>query len=371
MEWRTLVTPAFNNDFAFSYLDPLIKQGSSYFISNVQTQAMFLTINDLVFPCGLNNKEYDSSYVCSIYNGLVSYSVEESRKLNNPLMYFIIRLIASVLSGVLRAAKIDKNIYVNNYLLSTNLYPDWSGQGIEDFTSKTTTQYPEHALLFRSLNYHTNAEQLSAFKKAGYQLVPTRQVYIFDKNLKKYDSTRDLKKDRALRKNSKYKLIEHKDISESDFQRIETLYDTLYVKKYSKHNPQYTKAIIKHWHEHHLLTFFALKSPEGSLDGVIGIFENTNTISAPLVGYDTELPQELGLYRQLICLVIDYAIKRNKILNLSSGASSYKLNRGGQPFIEYAALYTKHLPLYRRALWNSINGLLTQVLIRILKAYKL
>lgn len=359
------------NDFALSYLDPLIKQGSKYFINNVETQAMLLKINNIVFPCGLNNKEYNSSYVCSIYNALVSYSAEESHKLNNPILEYIIRAAITAQSMILKVGKIDKNLFVNNYLLSTNLYPNWSGEGIEIFTSEINAQYPAHAIIFRSLNYHTNAKQLSVLKKVGYQLIPTRQVYIFDTKLKNYNLTRDLKKDRNIRKNSKYTLIRHKDISVLDFPRIVALYNMLYLEKYSQHNPQYNSAMMKHWHENNLLHILALKSPEGSLDGVIGIFENETTVSAPLVGYDTNLPQELGLYRQLISLVIDYASQNNKILNLSSGASNYKLNRGGQPFIEYAAVYTKHLPFYRRAIWRLINILLTQVFIRILKAYKL
>ncbi|MDR3503675.1 MAG: hypothetical protein P4L79_13945 [Legionella sp.] len=360
-----------DNDFVASYLEPLMKQGSKHFIDNVETQAMLLSINDFVFPCGLNDKEYDSSYVCSIYNALVTYSAEESAKLNNSLLEFIIRMVVRAQSMMLKAARIDKNLFVNNYLLSTNLYPNWSGEGIDCFTSEMNKSYPQHTIIFRSLNYHTNEALLTTLQKAGYQLLPTRQVYLFDTKLKNYNISRDLKRDRAIRKQSEYTLVEHKDILELDFPRIIELYNKLYLEKYSQHNPQYTVAMIKHWHENNLLTMVALKSTEGVIDGVVGIFENATTVSAPLVGYDTNCPQELGLYRQLISLVIDYANKNNKILNLSSGASNYKINRGGQPFIEYAAVYTKHLSLPRRAVWRFINILLTHVFIRILKAYKL
>jgi hypothetical protein len=370
MEWRVVLIKT-ENDFAATYLEPIINQGSKYFIDNVETQAILLSINDFVFPCGLNDKEYDSSYVCSIYNALVTYSAEESAKLNNSLLEFIIRVVVSAQSMMLKAAKIDKNLFVNNYLLSTNLYPNWSGDGIGCFTSEMNKSYPHHAIIFRSLNEHTNLEQLATFQKEGYQLLPTRQVYIFDEKLKNYNTSRDLKRDRVIRKQSEYTLVEHKNISDVDFPRIIELYNKLYLEKYSQHNPQYTVAMIKHWHENNLLTLVALKSPEGVLDGVVGLFENATTVSAPLVGYDTNLPQELGLYRQLISLVIDYASNNNKILNLSSGASNYKINRGGQPFIEYAAVYTKHLSLPRRVVWRFINILLTQVFIRILKAYKL
>src|ERR1043165_1733224 len=371
MEWRRVMNIRFGNDFAISYLMPLIEKGSKHFISNAETQALFLTINGIKFPSGINYKEYTSSYVCSIYNALVSYGAEESRKIGNLIIEYPIRFLTAVLSSLLKLGKINKNIFVNNYLLSTNLYPDWLGEGLGDFTEATKIKYPNHAIIFRSLNYHTNVDQLIAFEIAGYILVPTRQVYIFDKKLGDYELKRDLKKDRKIRNKSKYIIEEHANIFSSDFSRIVELYNKLYLKKYSKHNPQYNVNMISHWHSNNLLTFFGLRNSDGILDGVVGIFENETTVSAPHDGYDTALAKKLGLYRQLISLTIDYAAKKRKILNLSSGASDYKLNRGGKPFIEYAAVYTKHLPFYRRVMWEIIRILLDRIIVQILRKYKL
>lgn len=330
-----------------------------------------LKINNMVFPSVINNKEYDNSYVCSIYNALISYSAEESRKLNNPIFEFILRILISAHSKLFKWAAIDSNLYVNNYLLSTNLYPNWSGEGLDQFTKKSTIQFKNHAIIFRSLNHHTNHALLKKLTKTGYQLIPTRQVYILDKHLKHYACSRDLKKDRQLRNNSTYSLVQHQDITALDYPRIVELYNLLYLKKYSYHNPHYNEAMIKHWHEHNLLDITGLRNSQGILDGVIGIFQNDTTLSAPLVGYNTNLPQEHGLYRQLISLLIDCSLMCNKNVNLSSGAPQFKLNRGATAFTEYAAVYTKHLPFYRRSTWSYIKLLLSQVVIRILKAYKL
>lgn len=357
--------------YANIYLTPLIEEGSQKYIDNVETQAKLFKVGNYTFPGCINNTEYQSSYVCSIYNALVSYGAEESHKIGSSLIEYPIRGLMALQSALLKSGKINKNIFINNYLLSTNLYPNWQGESLAEFTNTLIKQYPKHAILFRSLNQHTNKTQLEAFENAGYSLVPTRQVYIFDKSLNNYKKRRNFKKDKELLENSDYQVVQHQDISEADYPRIVELYNLLYLKKYSKHNPQYNEQMIAHWHKNNLLYIQLLKSPTGKIDGVIGCFENEQLTSAPLVGYDTALPQELGLYRMLIYLILEHTDSQNKILNLSSGASGYKISRGGQAFIEYAALYTKHLSIGRRFTWRLVNLALSHIFVPILKRYKL
>lgn len=354
-----------------TYLQPLIKHGSQYFIDNVETKARLFSIDSNTFPGGINDTEYDSSYVCSIYNALVSYGAEESHKIGNVFLEYPIRLFMSLQSALLKFGQINKNIFVNNYLLSTNLYPKWHGQGIQTFTQELIQSNPKHAIIFRSLNYHTNKTLLQKFQQCGYELIPTRQVYIFDKGLNDYHQRRNVMRDKILLEQSDYRVIEHHEISSHDYPRIIELYNMLYLQKYSKHNPQYNEKMIAHWHQNNLLNMKLLKSPSGSIDGVIGCFENEFVTSAPLVGYDTSLPQHIGLYRMLIYLVLKHTDEKNKILNLSSGAPDFKRSRGGQPFIEYAALYSKHLPLRRRIIWRLVNLALSYIFVPLLKKYQL
>jgi hypothetical protein len=89
------------------------------------------------------------------------------------------------------------------------------------------------------------------------------------------------------------------------------------------------------------------------MQAVVGIFSQGDVSTAPIVGYNTGLPQSLGLYRLLMAQAFRHAIENQTLLNLSAGASGFKRLRGGMPAIEYSAVYARHLPLRsRRFLWT-------------------
>jgi hypothetical protein len=90
---------------------------------------------------------------------------------------------------------------------------------------------------------------------------------------------------------------------------------------------------------------------------VIGLFEMDNLLTAPIVGYDTALDQRLGLYRLLMLQPFVAAMQSGSNINLSAGAASFKRLRGGQPIVEYSAIYDRHLARHRR-LAIGVLGLL-------------
>jgi hypothetical protein len=94
-------------------------------------------------------------------------------------------------------------------------------------------------------------------------------------------------------------------------------------------------------------------------------------MTTPLIGYDLALPRKLGLYRMLTALVFQEARETGRILNLSAGAAQFKRHRGGEAQIEYSAVYIAHLPVFQRAVWASLGGLLRHVGVRILQTYEL
>ena len=82
--------------------------------------------------------------------------------------------------------------------------------------------------------------------------------------------------------------------------------------------------------------------------GVLGVLEHDGWVTTPLIGYDTTLPKELGVYRRLMALLYEDAKRRGCRLHLSSGAGSFKAGRGGEPHLEYTAIHTRHLGPIRR-----------------------
>jgi hypothetical protein len=353
------------------YGAPFIEGPSNLWISNVDTKMAIEQLGDFKFPITINETEYESSYVCSPYNALISYSKDEMVKIKNPIVCGVLLVLINSIGGLLRLNKVNKNYCINNFLLSTNPYPKWDGEGAKEHLQRCIAQYPDHTIMYRSLNHHTNNELIKKLESLGFILAASRQVYIFDNDLKDFINRNNTQNDRRALANSECQLVLHDDITENDYSRIVELYNLLYLEKYSYHNPQFSLKLIMHWHQNRLLTMMGLRDKNGLLQGIVGLFESEKVITAPLVGYNTKLGEKTSLYRILIYLVLDYSNQKKCCLNLSSGASQFKLLRGAQPFIEYTAAYIDHLPFNRKMTWKAVQKLLNGIFVRLLKRYKL
>lgn len=347
----------------------------SLLIDNVQAEVKSAVINGSVLPVTINEIAYNTSYVCSIYTAVISYAKQELKKVNSILMQKVLLLLVNSLDNLLKKAHIDRVISHNNFLLSTNLYYEtiWNENELKQYLQSITEKFPEHAIVFRSLNSHTNKNLMQVLKNIGYQLVPSRQVYIFDSNLKDFTKQKNYKADLRLLNNIKnYTLCYNIDIAPSDYKRIEYLYKKLYVEKYSIYNPIFNAKYIEHSHQTSFIEYFGLRNIQGTLDAVVGCYDRSNTTTAPVVGYDTSLPQTLGLYRMLMAYCIHRAQCRHMILNLSSGASQFKVLRGGVPFIEYSAVYANHLnDRLQKLAWKLLGSTLNYIGIPIMRYFKL
>lgn len=360
-----------NSEYEKNYILPLIKEGTTKFMANVESKMALLQVGDNLFPLTINNTEYKSSYVCSPYNACISYSKEEIEKLCNKPLEIVLKSIVSLFDVLLKSAKINKVVSINNWLLSTNLYHDWNGDKINKITDFLIKKFPEHTIMSRSLNEQSNHKLLKKYKQNGYDFIPIRQIYLF--NYKDNSAFRkiDTKRDFKLLKKTGYYIATHDEITSSDYPRITELYNKLYLEKYSYNNPQFTHDYIALWHRHKLLTMQGLRNKNGVLDGIIGHFCRNKIITTPLFGYDTSLPKSLGLYRVLSALIMQYSYSNNTLQNASAGASEFKRLRGAAPEIEYSVIYIKHLSLYRRLVWKILIWILVNIGVPIMKKYKL
>ena len=353
-------------------LTELASEPIHHYVANCETEFVLCRLGEHVLPVTVNDSQYDNSYVCSPYTGAISYPLVELREINSLLLRGSLAGLIHGVAPILRSSHINRAVCVNNWLLSTNLYPRWNGDGLQELTRRLIDRYPHHAILFRSLNAATNRDLCKNFRDAKYLLAPSRQVYIFDDPAAKYLQRNNSKWDvRLLTRETEYKIVTPNQFDSGDDVRIKRLYDMLYLEKYTPLNPQFTVRLIRLWRESGAIQFYGLRSLKGTLDGITGCFQRGNILTAPLVGYDTMLPQELGLYRMLMAIVLRETARRQVTLNLSSGAASFKRLRGGQPFIEYTAIYCEHLSRYRRLVWKTLAGLLTHVGARVLREFQL
>lgn len=346
-------------------------------IGNVQTRMALLVTATQEFALSINDgvEAHHNCYVVSPRTTYSGYARAELERLRRPWLTWPLTLLTWLVDGLLSAAKVDRLVLVNNWLLSTNLYPaDWDVDELPAITALLRRNFPDHGLGFRSLNDFSNHELRRRLEALGYLSIPSRQVYLFDArngpdaSLLKHHNSR---LDATLLKRSAYEVVPGSTLDDADFQRIEHLYNQLYLDKYCHLNPHYSARWMQLGHRDGWLELQALRGPDGRIDAALGWFANAAVISAPIVGYDTALPQRSGLYRQLTRLCLQAAVERRQVLNFSSGAAEFKRLRGGQPQIEYSLIQVGHLRWPRRLVWTLLGRLLQGIAVPIMKGLKL
>ncbi|TVX91851.1 hypothetical protein [Paenibacillus agilis] len=356
IDWASKKDGAYVRD---SFL-PFFKKGVPACIENVNTQLFLLEMDDLILPVTINNAEFENSYVCSPYTHYISYALEELWELRKPWLEKLLTYPIHLMGSWLRRTNMNKVIVVNNWMLSTNLYHSINKQQIEQITNLFVEKFPEHTIIFRSLNnelYPTITQALSA---VGYNNMMSRSIYLFDpKHYKEMNSKKrkDLLNDKNLLDKSNYEIITNEGLTREDISQISELYNQLYIEKYSRHNPMFTPDYLWNALQHHLFEIKAIKKGD-TIDGVIAYFIRDGVMTTPILGYRTNTDQQQGLYRILSLLITMDSIEKDLICHCSAGAGEFKRNRGAKQQIEYSYMYYAHLPPNQQRVWKVLAWIL-------------
>jgi hypothetical protein len=346
-------------------------------INNVATRMALLDIGEYRFPVSINDggERADNSYVVSPLTAYTGYADYELTQLGRPRLAWPLQKLAVGIGRHLQRQSIDRIVQVNNWLLSTNLYPpEWQGGELEGITQLLREHFPDHAFGFRSLNRFSNPLLLEKLAALGYVSVPSRQVYLFDGRAGRkspFLRRHNTRIDAILLRRTDYEIVLGHELADSDYPRLEHLYNLLYLEKYCPLNPQFSADWLRLGQRDGWLELTALRTPQGRIDGVLGWFGNGSILTAPVVGYHTALPQKTGLYRLITQLCLQAAVERECLLNFSSGAAHFKRLRGGQPEIEYSMVYVGHLPPARQRIWRILGKLLHGIGVPLMQRLKL
>ena len=321
------------------------------FVANLDAEVHQVEAGPYSFPATLELPCESNAWVVSPATTYCRYAVEESERLAPAWLRPPLRAATAWAAREMQITGLGCAVSVNNWLISTNLYPPIEAPMVEILRDHGIARWSTSALWFRSLNWVQHGPWLDALIAAGFQLIPTRQVYLFQDL--KTSRNKDLRRDLALMRKTALQPVAHQEFEPADFARSERLYAQLYLEKYSTLNPAYTAEFLRTWHHAGLLRMAGWRDADGQMQAVVGIFSQGDVSTAPIVGYNTGLPQSLGLYRLLMAQAFRHAIENQTLLNLSAGASGFKRLRGGMPAIEYSAVYARHLSLRsRRFLWT-------------------
>lgn len=361
--------------YARAYLEPMMIQGTTEFMTNVDTTLLLARIDELVLPVTVNEEEYDNAYVCSPYTHYVRYAKQELTLLQKPMLEKGLSILLSFIGWGMKKSRINKVVHVNNWLLSTNLYPAMTGEQAVQLLEAVKERYPGHTVIFRSLSAGLHSELLKKLQEEGCRSIPSRQIYLYQANDPNFGSAKSrwlLKRDRALLDKHGYELVSGAALTEADIPRIVELYRMLYLEKYSYDNPQFNEHFIAAARANGALNLYGLRRQgQERLDAVMGYFCRNGMMTTPLFGYDTGIPQSVGLYRMLSACLIAQARVHGMLLHESAGAAQFKRNRGAVADFEYAAVYDQHLPMRRRWCWALLDRLLNRIGVPLMQRMKL
>jgi hypothetical protein len=340
-------------------------------IRNLETKMQEVDAAGLSWPVTINDGP-ETCYICCPTTAYIDYALEETRHfVRNPILKTLLTGLIRACQPLVRASGLDRQAQINNWLFSTNPVPVLDERQAIELRDTCLTVFPKRALVMRSLNDLADRQTLNALRAAGFALLPARQVYVWEPkhgSREKINARRDAKLLRATH----LLHVTGDQFDDMDFDRAAELYGMLYLDKYTPLNPHYTGDYIRKMHRAGLLQIEGFRDPDTTeLVAATGYFQNGRTLTQPLVGYDTALPVELGLYRLLMASSQAYARVNGLFFNMSAGAAEFKRLRGARPAIEYTAVYVKHMPQAQRLSVAIMSMVLNRIGVPILKRFQL
>ncbi|MEL7269605.1 MAG: hypothetical protein AAGL34_08525 [Bacteroidota bacterium] len=253
----------------------------------------------------------------------------------------------------------EKTVFVNNFFLATNLYEKDTLLSHPSVTQHLKKHYPNRVIAFRSINESTDSGLLDQLKLQRGLPLACRQLYILDPNNGNFQKKRPVIRDRKLWE--KTKGLQWQNVLQFDKKEIDillTFYGDLYLKKYSELNPDYSSDFLEASMNSKILDFYILREMSSNLPLAVKAVEQTeHVVCTPFIGYDNTKPKNIGLYRLMHLKLTEIATDEGKIFNMSSGASTFKKQRGGEPCFDYHIIFIDHLPEKSQWFWKQFYSI--------------
>lgn len=347
-----------DGSIAGRYVAALAREGASALVANATSRPMLLRLGRHSLPVTVDDGGHGRSYVASPHSAYVLYAREEMDMVGIKRGRLAARAAIGLLDGLLRAARINRAVHLDNWLLSTNLHGDWDGAGLSEARKHLARRFPEHFLILRSLDSWSSPRLLEAARTDGWLLLPSRQVWVVDDPAHEWRPRNHTVRDRRALARSGLVVEDLTTVNAADADRIAELYDMLYVGRYSGLNPVFTARFIVLTQELGMLRYRVARDSAGRIMAAVGVLARNGVMTPPVVGYDTDRPQNEALYRIASYLYSEWAMEHGVALHGSAGAGEFKRNRGARGVIEYMAVHAGHLSVGRRAVVRALSQVL-------------
>ncbi len=333
-----------------AWVEPLWAEGTAASMSNVHTEVWVAICDGVALPLSVGSQPGDA-YVVSPISHYIRYAVDECRPFG-ALATGAAWLASLPLIALFSACRMDRVVLVNNWLLSTNLYPSMTEAQVRAIHRTIHERWPSHAVVWRSVDDALRSDLRGWLEGLGGTPLFARRIHVVEDNQRAKKRSNN-KKDRALAKQSPYRPSDTVDA-----ERAAALYAQLYIDKYSSYNPRFTPDLIERASRDGILEITAWSKPGEPASAVIGTWTLSGVLTTPLLGYDTERPPEEGLYRLACRGILDRALQHGVIANRSAGAARFKQLRGARSVLEHNLVFVSHLSAWRRLPWAVVRTLL-------------
>ncbi|HLO77184.1 MAG TPA: hypothetical protein VK196_12085 [Magnetospirillum sp.] len=353
---------------AEAFVAEIATAGATALVGNAPVRAATVQVAGLTLPITVTAPGGTLSWVASLRSAYGPYASQELHTLPSLTAR---RLLAPLVAGIdaaLVSAGLDRLVCVNNWLLSTNLYPRWDGSGLDQLTRALEGEHPGHFIALRSLNARHHGALLAHLQARGWSLLPSRRVWIAEPS---DPPSHNRRIDARLLARTPLARAPAADFDAADWDRTADLYAQLYLDKYSSLNPAFTARFLRWSHQNGFMRIEGLRSADGQLLAVAGTIASGGVMTTPLVGYAMDAPRALGLYRLSMAIAFEDMDRRGASYNLSAGVGGFKRLRGARPAIEYTALWHRHLPLPRRLPVAGLGWLLRRLGVPVMERYDL
>ena len=254
-------------DIAGRYWRSVMHHGAKFYVENADLSIRALSIAGKIIPLVINQGKGHFSDICSPYSHYLMYTAEEEfRRRHSMPVGLALPMLVFPLGMLLRCASIDRVVFINNWLFTTNPSPSLSRTQIHAATDLLLQEYPDFAIVIRSANSLLDQSLLMSLIENGYRLVRSRRVYIFDCASQHCLRHRNTQIDLKLLKNSPYCVIDCHKAPEKQIVRMAELYLDLYLTKYSRLNPHFTSDFFRLTLKENIFVYRALEKDGKLMD---------------------------------------------------------------------------------------------------------
>lgn len=308
-----------------------------------------------------------NSYVAGARSAWLDYALDEALGTRGVAAWSA-RPVRALAGQTMAAAGFSRCAWFDNPLFSTQLPTPGLAAAVPELDAWARTAAPGRLRLWRNVCRDVDAALADALVQQGWQLLPARRIYLCDPSEPSLWKRSHVRRDHKLLKDADARWVAHDDLREEDLPALRRCFQMVFLEKHSRWNPDFTAQFFERQRRQGPLELVALRW-NGALVGVLGLYAQGGWLTTPLIGYDTDAPSSLGLYRRLMARLLLEARERGLRLHYSSGAGEFKRNRGGEPALEYTAADPRGLAPGQRQVFSAIASIVQKAAPPILQRY--